>query len=41
MNYYQMIEYCVYIGCVAPIVLLGVRVLVLWAFSLLKRWGTE
>lgn len=41
MNYYELVEYSVYIGCVGPIAILGVRVLVLWGFSLLKHWGTE
>jgi hypothetical protein len=40
MNYYTLIEQAVYIGCFAPIALLGVRAAALWAFSLLKRWGT-
>jgi hypothetical protein len=40
VNYYRMLEYSFYAGCVAPIGVLGVRVLVLWAFSMLKRWGS-
>jgi hypothetical protein len=41
MNYYELLEYSFYVGCVSPIAILGVRVLVLWGFSLLKRWGTD
>lgn len=41
MDYYQLLEYSVYIGCVAPLALLGVRVIVLWGWSLMKRWGAQ
>jgi len=40
MNYFELVEYSVYIGCVAPLALLGVRVLVLWSWSFLKTWGS-
>jgi hypothetical protein len=40
VNYVELLEYSVYVGCVAPLALLGLRALVLFGWSLLKRWGT-
>jgi len=36
----QDVEYVFYSACVAPLLVLGVRWLVLWAFSLIKKWGS-
>jgi hypothetical protein len=40
MTYYEVLQYAVYIGCVAPLAVLGLRVVVLWGWSLIKKWGT-
>jgi hypothetical protein len=40
MTYYEWLAYAVYVGCVAPLGVLGLRVVVLWGWSLIKRWGT-
>lgn len=40
MTHYDWIADAVYIGCFAPLALVGVRVLVLFGWSLLKKWGT-
>jgi hypothetical protein len=40
MTYYEVLQYAVYIGCVGPLAVLGLRVVVLWGWSLLKKWGT-
>lgn len=37
---YQLLQYSFYVGCVAPLTVLGIRLTVLWAWSLIKRWGT-
>jgi len=37
----QDVTYVFYAACVAPLLLLGVRVLVLWVWGFLKGWSGQ
>jgi hypothetical protein len=41
MSDYDLLSYAVYIGAVSPLLVLGFRVIILWGWSLLKKWGTS
>jgi len=38
MMTYEDLEALVWVGALSPLLVLGVRVVVLWGFSLLRRW---